>query len=187
MAVFFSGGQEISFVEVEGSYGDRPRIAAAKITGPAEYSIGTFYMQSSYYLFHFIHDPTHRSFVVVAGTLIEVTGNSIGDWLDIIVNFETDKPDLELIQQSYEQHNGARAGMKEMFKDRIWTPLTENLGVLVELQSMEYHHGNYYTQPSHILNIRIIDKVRVGLISPSMLLTWVINIGPVEGLSNTSY
>ncbi|KAF9075573.1 heterokaryon incompatibility protein-domain-containing protein [Rhodocollybia butyracea] len=137
-AVSFSGGQGIRAVRVNDSNGNRP--VSAKITGTADYNMGLFTL---YYrkpcIFLFIHDPTHRPFVVVAGD----------GWLDLVLDFETGEPDLEDIQQSYKPGK-RRAGMPLKRFDRISKVLTNNVAVLVE----EGHQNK-----RNMLNISIVDKV----------------------------
>ncbi|KAF9064169.1 hypothetical protein BDP27DRAFT_1450878 [Rhodocollybia butyracea] len=149
VAVFF--GQGIRPIRVNSSNADLP--IAAKITDPADHNMGVF-TWDHYWLprtFLFIHDPTYRSFVVVAGQ----------GWLDLVLDFNTDKPNLDDIRQSYNFGKECQyIPLKRL--DRMSKFLTDNIAVLVEARRQYQNNDACY-----VLNIRIVDKLYLNEEAPA--------------------
>jgi hypothetical protein len=148
--VRFSSGQGISPIRVKDSNGDA--FTTAKISGTEYYTMGVFNMDmwGKPCTFHFMHDLTHRPFVVVAGKQLDKI------WLDLVLNFETDEPNLELIQKSY-NYGKERADMLHKKYDRISKLLTDDVAILIEAQCHKPRKVD--NLPFCLLNIHIVDKV----------------------------
>ncbi|KAF9065071.1 hypothetical protein BDP27DRAFT_79545 [Rhodocollybia butyracea] len=100
--------------------------------------------------FLFIHEPSwHRPFVVV------VVRYNRDIWLDLVLNFETDKPNLEDIQQSY-KYGKESTDMPQKNFDRIYKFLMDNVVILVEARRQKQSISD--DLPSHIVNIRVINE-----------------------------
>ncbi|KAF9064156.1 heterokaryon incompatibility protein-domain-containing protein [Rhodocollybia butyracea] len=145
IAVFFSGDQGIR--PITSNTGLPGPVAASKIADPGDHSMGVFTLDR--YLpqtFLFIHDPTHRPFVVVAGK----------GWLDLVLEFKTEKPNLEDIRQSY-NHGKEYVGMRWKNLDRMSKFLTDKVAILIEARR-QYQSG-LDSDACHVLNVRIVNKI----------------------------
>ncbi|KAF9058603.1 hypothetical protein BDP27DRAFT_1343252, partial [Rhodocollybia butyracea] len=84
-------------------------------------------------------------------------------WLDIVVDFETHKPNLKDIQKSYYQDNGLEGEMVWKNSDMISKFLTDNEAILVEARSQNTNVSQHF-----MVNIRIINKIRLAAASDSL-------------------
>ncbi|KAF9062738.1 heterokaryon incompatibility protein-domain-containing protein [Rhodocollybia butyracea] len=123
---------------------------AAEITDTGDYSMGVFKLSGSEpCTFLFMHDPTHRPFVVVAGT------ESAHFWLDLVFDFETDPPNLENIRQSY-TYGKEREDIPQKKLDRISKFLTDNVAILVEARR---RNQSKFDTPCLIVNIHVDNVI----------------------------
>ncbi|KAF9067903.1 hypothetical protein BDP27DRAFT_1448743 [Rhodocollybia butyracea] len=144
ISVSIAGGQGIKPIKQINS--------AKKITDTAR--MGAFTLSNREpCVFLFMHDPSHQPFVVVVGR------DTWDIWLDLVLDFETDQPDLKDIQESY-QLGQKRASVRQENFDMISKFLTDNVAIVIETRRQNRCKVGH---PSHIVNIRIDNAVPVAL------------------------
>jgi hypothetical protein len=145
---FFPGGKGIRLVD---SNVQRPM--SKKLTAAGDYKLGLLVLGCR--VLHFIHDPTNRPFVVVVGS------QRNGIWCALVVDFETDKPNLEVIEQSYSKF-GTHADIPQKNFDRISKFLTDDVAIVVEVQHQNQNKVGLVLGP--VLNIRIVNKLTPAIL-----------------------
>ncbi|KAF9056943.1 heterokaryon incompatibility protein-domain-containing protein [Rhodocollybia butyracea] len=159
VSVFFPSGQG---VRVEQScscseYAAEHSSIGIGITKTADGNIDLGLKNKMSHAFLFVHDPgdrkSNQQFVVVVG----IHQNKI--WLDIVLDFGLDKPNLERIQRSYYRDTYGSGQMLSENLDKITKPLTDNEAVLVEARPQKGDRQS----PSFMVNIRITETIYPGL------------------------